>query len=72
MPEHDGALRASRRFHAEPIEQRRGRMAVWLHAEFDLHFADGIPEIEVDMALEIVHVIAETCELALQGDPRVA
>ena len=53
-------------------QQRRGRIAVRHHAELVLLGADVVAQVEIDVALEVVHLVAERGELLLQGDARVA
>src|SRR3974377_2323492 len=62
----------SRHLNAKPVEQGRGWVAVRGHPEFLLFGADVIAQIEVHMAFEVVHLVAERSQFLLQSDARVA
>src|SRR5258708_10704951 len=57
---------------AHDREQRRVGIAVGYPSSACLDFTDIIPEIEIDLALKIIHFIAEGRERALQLDPLLA
>ena len=50
---------SSRRGDADACEQRTARIAVGDHPEPRLHFADIVAQLEIDMAVEIVHLVAQ-------------
>src|SRR6185503_15286892 len=68
----DRRLLGSPSFHAQACEQRRRRIAVRRHAELVLFGADIVAQVEIDVALEVVHLVTERGQFFLQGDARVA
>lgn len=54
----------------ELFQQGRGGIAVRHHCETNLLAADRVAQIKIDVALEVVHLVAEGRELLLQGDAR--
>src|SRR6476661_2954199 len=62
----------SRKFHAQTREQRRRRIAIRQHAELVLFGADIVAQVEIDVALEVVYLVAECGQFFLQPNARIA
>jgi hypothetical protein len=61
-----------RRVNADAAEEGAARMAVGDHAELLLLIAHGVPQVEIEMAVELVHLVAELGKSALQSDALAA
>ena len=57
---------------AQDREQSSVGIAVGQHSRACLDFANIVPQIEIDLALEIIHFIAECRERVLQLHPFIA
>src|ERR1700730_15181668 len=64
--------RSLRRVNADAAEEGAARMAVGDHAELLLLIAHGVPQVAIEMAVELVHLVAELGKSALQRDALAA
>src|SRR5580704_6122024 len=58
--------------HAHALQQRAARIAIGNHAEPLLHFTDVVAQVEIQMAVEIGHLVTKVAKLSLKRDALVA
>ena len=64
--------RSLRQVNADAAEEGAARMAVRDHAERLLLIAHGVPQVDIEMTVELFHLVAELGKPALQRDALAA